>query len=211
MMRLANAFDPSSAAAALPGPNTGMPLGAHGVRDARRRAGPPGPMTTSSMPLSTAYRATTAPFDGSSATVSTTAASPALPGAAMISCPASSRSSAVTMACSRAPDPSTRILTGQATGGWRTFASMTDDDGLWHLLIHTPGPNADPEVPFFQADWFPGHRGFHAELQKAGYFVAAGPLPRARRRRADAGARCVDRRDHPARHARPTPRWSADS
>ena len=51
------------------------------------------------------------------------------------------------------------------------------DDGLWHLLIHTPGPNADPEVQFFQADWFPGHRAFHAELQKAGYFLAAGPLP----------------------------------
>ncbi|MGE3192245.1 MAG: YciI family protein [Microbacteriaceae bacterium] len=51
------------------------------------------------------------------------------------------------------------------------------DDTAWHLLIHSPGPNADPEVPFFQADWFPGHRGFHAELQKAGYFVAAGPLP----------------------------------
>ena len=54
---------------------------------------------------------------------------------------------------------------------------MADDDGTWHLLIHTPGPNADPEVPFFQAEWFPGHRGFHAELQKARYFVAAGPLP----------------------------------
>ena len=51
------------------------------------------------------------------------------------------------------------------------------DDGAWHLLIHTPGPNADPEVPFFQAEWFPGHRGFHSELQSAGYFVAAGPLP----------------------------------
>ena len=51
------------------------------------------------------------------------------------------------------------------------------DDGVWHLLIHTPGPNSDPEVPFFQAEWFPGHRGFHNELQKAGYFVAAGPLP----------------------------------
>ena len=51
------------------------------------------------------------------------------------------------------------------------------DDALWHLLIHTPGPNADPDIPFFQADWFPGHRGFHSELQRAGYFVAAGPLP----------------------------------
>jgi len=54
---------------------------------------------------------------------------------------------------------------------------MADDEGIWHLLIHTPGPNADPEVPFFQADWFSGHRGFHAELVTAGYFVAAGPLP----------------------------------
>jgi uncharacterized protein YciI len=50
-------------------------------------------------------------------------------------------------------------------------------DGAWHLLIHTPGPNADPEIPFFQAEWFPGHRDFHASLQSAGYFVAAGPLP----------------------------------
>ncbi len=58
---------------------------------------------------------------------------------------------------------------------------MTDeteaDDLPWHLLVHTPGPNADPAVPFFQADWFPGHRGFHAQLQQLGYFVAAGPLP----------------------------------
>jgi uncharacterized protein YciI len=54
---------------------------------------------------------------------------------------------------------------------------MADDDGLWHLLIHTPGPAADPAVPFFQAEWFPAHRGFHAALQEAGYFVAAGPLP----------------------------------
>ena len=54
---------------------------------------------------------------------------------------------------------------------------MTEDEGLWHLLIHTPGANADPGVPFFEAPWFPGHRGFHAALREAGYFVAAGPLP----------------------------------
>ena len=54
----------------------------------------------------------------------------------------------------------------------------TAGDGLpWHLLIHTPGPNADPAVPFFRADWFAGHRGFHAHLQQLEYFVAAGPLP----------------------------------
>jgi hypothetical protein len=51
------------------------------------------------------------------------------------------------------------------------------DDGLWHLLIHTPGPEADPSVPFSEAPWFAAHRGFHAALREAGYFVAAGPLP----------------------------------
>jgi len=50
-------------------------------------------------------------------------------------------------------------------------------DGLWHLLIHTPGPAADPNVPFFEAPWFAEHRAFHARLSEAGYFVAAGPLP----------------------------------
>ncbi len=53
----------------------------------------------------------------------------------------------------------------------------TGDDPPWHLLIHTPGPNADPAVPFWTAEWFPGHRGFHAQLQQLEYFVAAGPLP----------------------------------
>jgi uncharacterized protein YciI len=32
-------------------------------------------------------------------------------------------------------------------------------------------------VPFFEAPWFAAHRGFHAALREAGYFVAAGPLP----------------------------------
>ena len=76
---------------------------------------------------------------GSSAMVSTLpradevadAAMPALPGAAMISWPASSSSSARMMACSRAPEPRTRILTPSGYrsgsprrapgrgGGWR--------------------------------------------------------------------------------------------
>ena len=44
----------------------------------------------------------------------TSCAMPALPGAAMISCPASSLRSAVMMACSRAPEPRTRIFTRPA-------------------------------------------------------------------------------------------------
>ena len=58
-----------------------------------------------------------------------------------------------------------------------TADGAVDDERLWHLLVHTPGPRADPVVPFFQAEWFAGHRAFHQALQDAGYFVAAGPLP----------------------------------
>ncbi len=63
--------------------------------------------------LPAAKSATTAPSVGSSATVSMpgSAAMPALPGAATISWPAFSASSAVTIACSRAPEPRTRMRT----------------------------------------------------------------------------------------------------
>ncbi len=48
---------------------------------------------------------------------------------------------------------------------------------LWHLLIHTPGPNADPAVPISEAPWFPQHRKLHIRLAEAGYLIAPGPLP----------------------------------
>ena len=53
MMRFANVFEPSSAAAALPGPNVAMPR----VRSASATpatSGASGPITTSSMSLSIA-------------------------------------------------------------------------------------------------------------------------------------------------------------
>ncbi|QEO09147.1 hypothetical protein [Protaetiibacter larvae] len=53
---------------------------------------------------------------------------------------------------------------------------MTDTE-LWHLLIHTPGPLADPAVPFEQASWYPLHRKLHIRLAEAGYLIASGPLP----------------------------------
>lgn len=52
-----------------------------------------------------------------------------------------------------------------------------DEPELWHLLIHTPGPNADPGVPISEAPWFPQHRKLHIRLAEAGMLVAAGPLP----------------------------------
>ncbi len=54
---------------------------------------------------------------------------------------------------------------------------MDDDELAWHLIIDTPGPNQHPTVNFWEADWFPAHRGFHASLREAGHVIAAGPLP----------------------------------
>jgi uncharacterized protein YciI len=48
---------------------------------------------------------------------------------------------------------------------------------LWHQLIHTPGPKADPAVPVSEAAWYPQHRKLHIRLAEAGYLIAAGPLP----------------------------------
>jgi uncharacterized protein YciI len=48
---------------------------------------------------------------------------------------------------------------------------------LWHQLIHTLGPNADPAVPVSEAAWYPQHRKLHIRLAEAGYLIAAGPLP----------------------------------
>jgi len=48
---------------------------------------------------------------------------------------------------------------------------------LWHLLIHTPGPNADPATPMADARWLPQHRKLHIRLAEAGYLIASGPLP----------------------------------
>jgi hypothetical protein len=53
MMRFANAFEPSRAAAALPGPNTGIFL-ARTASATPATSGASGPITTSSMSLSAA-------------------------------------------------------------------------------------------------------------------------------------------------------------
>ena len=54
---------------------------------------------------------------------------------------------------------------------------MSDESELWHLLIHTPGPKADPAVPIGEAPWLPMHRKLHVRLAEAGFYIASGPLP----------------------------------
>ncbi len=110
MIRFANAFEPSSCAAALPGPNTGMPR-SRTASATPATSGASGPMTTRSMRFSLAKIVTAAGSFTSRATSCASCPMPALPGAAKISCSASSARSARMMACSRAPEPRTRIFT----------------------------------------------------------------------------------------------------
>ena len=113
MIRFANAFDPSSRAAARLGPKAGMPRSRTASATPATR-GASGPITTRSMSFARANPVTAAGLSGSSSTIVASRAMPALPGAAKISCRTSSPRRARTMACSRAPAPRTRILTRPA-------------------------------------------------------------------------------------------------
>lgn len=68
--------------------------------------------------------------------------------------------------------------------GWpavlAALAGALEDDeepALWHVLTHTPGPTADPDVPLQRQAAFAGHARFLAALTAEGLLVAAGPLP----------------------------------
>ena len=113
MMRLANAFDPSSCAAALPGPNVGMPRSRSASATPATR-GASGPITTSPIDSVCAKEATATGSFASSVTTVTSRAMPAFPGAAKMSCASPSLRSDVMIACSRAPEPRTRIRTRSA-------------------------------------------------------------------------------------------------
>ena len=113
MMRFANAFEPSSCAAALPGPKTGMPRSRR-LSATPATSGASGPITTRSMRSSLVNEVTAAGSFGSTSTIVASRAMPALPGAANTSCGSASERSERMMACSRAPEPRTRILTPSA-------------------------------------------------------------------------------------------------
>src|SRR5688572_4086070 len=111
MTSFAKAFEPSSRAAAPLGPNAVMPS-APSASTRPLTSGASGPTTTRST-CSARARAT---MPGTSSTpTSTTRASramPALPGAHSTSGSRGERRSARTRACSRPPDPTTRIFSG---------------------------------------------------------------------------------------------------
>ena len=98
----ANAFEPSSRAAAADGPKHATPVAAHA--SARpSTSGASGPTTTRSTPCTAAKVATS-----SASTILASRAMPALPGVHNTSGRWAERASARTMACSRPPAPTTR-------------------------------------------------------------------------------------------------------
>src|SRR5687767_2387273 len=110
MISLANALEASSWAAALLGPNTGIPA-SRTASDTPAASGASGPTTTKST-VSLVASAATAP--GSLALilwVGTSLLMPALPGAAWTSDTLGSASRERTMACSRPPGPMTSTFT----------------------------------------------------------------------------------------------------
>jgi hypothetical protein len=117
---LENALDPSTWAACLLGPKTGMPASRSGSA-APATSGTSGPMTTRP---ACRRRASAVTLAGSAAATSCRLASspiPGLPGAACTSPTAGSCPSARTIACSRPPPPitSTRTLGELTTPGGR--------------------------------------------------------------------------------------------
>ena len=105
----ANVFEPSSCAAAFDGPNTGTPS-ARTASATPATSGASGPITTRSIDSSRTNSAMSSGSDWLMRIRSASVAMPMFPGAATISC-AFSFASECTRACSRAPEPSTRIFT----------------------------------------------------------------------------------------------------
>ncbi len=123
MTSFAKALLPSSCAACADGPKHAMPA-ARTASATPATSGASGPMTTRSTPSETASATTpvaslTPPGSGSHRA---TASMPGLPGAAITASTDGSSAMERTMACSRAPDPTTSTFTGpnlSAGGGAR--------------------------------------------------------------------------------------------
>ena len=113
MTSLAKALEPSSRAASADGPNTSMPS-ARRASATPATSGASGPTTTRSAPIVRVRARTAAGSWGSTGWTGTSREIPALPGAACTSLTAGSRRRVRTMACSRPPEPMTRIFTGPA-------------------------------------------------------------------------------------------------
>ncbi|ELT43115.1 exonuclease VII large subunit [Arthrobacter nitrophenolicus] len=110
MTSLANAFEASSCAAALLGPNTGIPA-SRTASETPAASGASGPTTTRSTASLVASAATASGSLPLMLYVGTSLLMPALPGAAWTSDTLGSASRERTMACSRPPGPMTSTFT----------------------------------------------------------------------------------------------------
>ncbi len=113
MTCLANDFDPSSIAAARPGPKQAMPASAS-ASASPATSGASGPTTTRPGAIERASAVTASMSARSTGWVAAIAAMPGLPGAACRSLTSASAASARASACSRPPDPSRRTRTARA-------------------------------------------------------------------------------------------------
>src|SRR5450755_43540 len=111
MISLQNALEPSSSAPAAVGPKQRMAALARASATPATR-GASGPTTTRAAPTSRARATTASPSRASTSRTATSRAMPALPGAHTTSGVLGERASACTRACSRAPPPMTRTVSG---------------------------------------------------------------------------------------------------
>src|SRR6478672_1701232 len=112
---LAKDLLPSSRAASAEGPKTANPASRH-TSATPATSGASGPTTTRSTPCSRATAATAFPSRMSTGTQRAVTSMPGLPGAAMTASTSGSAAMALTRACSRAPEPSTRTFTAPSLG-----------------------------------------------------------------------------------------------
>src|SRR5690606_6655619 len=133
MTSLANALEPSSRAASALGPKHGMPA-ARTASATPATSGASGPTTTSSAPCSTASAATASGSSGSTDRLVAICAVPGFPGATRTSWAVESEVRARAMACSRAPDPTTRIFTSRKPTDWSGCAVGS---------VHGPDPGGE--------------------------------------------------------------------
>ena len=131
MTRLAKAFDPSSCAAAPDGPNVAKPA-SRSASATPATSGASGPITTRSTASSRARRTTSAGSVAATTWLVPTSAVPAFPGAMCRAITAGSAARARARACSRPPEPITRMSTPRRLpGGGRGL-------GLVGQLVEAP-------------------------------------------------------------------------
>src|SRR6476469_2130879 len=128
MTSLAKDLLPSRRAASAEGPKTANPASRHTSATPATR-GASGPTTTRSTRCSRATATTAFPSRMSTGTQRAVTSMPGLPGAAITASTPGSAATALTRACSRAPEPSTRTFTAPSLGCAETRQQACPDRG----------------------------------------------------------------------------------